>query len=444
MSEDHPQQDKSNKPGEILSPEGGLEAGRKAVPALNYAYGLIGVAGAATTIIGYFKSPQVAIAAILLTLVGMILVWLFSSLTRGSEHVDPAARVMVWTAVGLFVAGVLLLLTLATFRAPKNLADWLGMPVSVQAPTEEEQRKIRAIFAVGAAQPSETDVKLYDDRRLALVFIDGHTNEFCGKTTDSTMRQTMQCPPVGSHPVVATSLPAPSAITLQRATQPAIGPCSKTALAKAGEPAKIFGFDITSHDSDIDWNKFVEDGYYFVFIKASQGTSFVDPRFKYYWEAAGRAGLIRGAYHFFTSTDGKLQASNFLTALKSVVLGPCDIGAALDFETPIGEQQMTAAERVKHAVLWLQDVQTATGKPPILYSGSYLKDLGDPPELAAYPLWLASYSTNPRLPPNHTRYTFWQFSDGKTGPRFGRPSYSIPIDMNVFNGSSSELFALAR
>jgi lysozyme len=444
MPNDHPRKHKNGKGDGIADPEKGLKAGRKAVPALKYAYGLVGIAGAATTIIGYFKSPQVGVAAILLTLVGMILVWLVSGLTKDTKQADPAARVMVWAAVGLFVAGVILLLTLATLRLPKTLADWLGMPAIVQAPTADDQQKIAAIFAIGAAQPLEATANLHEDSRKALIFIDGHTNAYCEKSTDAIMRQKMQCPLPGSTPVIATSLPVPAAITLQRATQPPASPCSNTALAKVGEPAKIFGFDVTSHNTSIDWTKLVADGYYFVFIKASQGTSFVDARFKDNWDAAGRAGLIRGAYHFFTTADAKLQASNFLTVLKGVVLGPCDVGAALDLENPnfIGPTvaNQTPAERVKQARLWLQEVRTATGKPPVLYVAErYLGELGDPSDFAENPLWIASYS--PNLPASRARYKFWQFSDGSVGPRLS-PYYSM--DMNLFNGSSSELFALAK
>jgi lysozyme len=426
----------------ISDPAKGLEAGRKAVPALRYAYALIGVAGTASTIIGYFKSPQFAVAAILLTLVGMILVWLFSNLTaKDAKHVDPAARVMVWTSVVFFVVGVCLLVTLAIFRAPANLADMLGIPANVQPPTEEDQKKIEAIFAAGAATATESNTTLYENRRVALVFIDGHTNDYCRKSNDQAMREKMQCPAQGA--VATAALPPPSAIRLQRAEPPVAGPCSDTALAKAGSRTKILGVDVSSHDNNIDWQKLVADGYFFVFIKASQGTSYADVRFKEHWDAAGRAGLIRGAFHFLTSADPKGQVSNFLTALKKVVIGPCDIGAALDLEpTVLGGDAPSPASRIEGARSWLREVMVATGKPPILYVGtSYLSELGDPADFAVYPLWIASYSPSPNLPASRTHYSFWQFSDGVYGPRLG-PSYRM--DMNLFNGSAAELFALAQ
>jgi lysozyme len=424
-----------------------LEAGQRAVPALKYAYGLIGVAGAATTIIGSFTSTQIAVVAVVLTLVGMILVWLFSQLTQDTKKADPAARVMVWASVGAFVLCVLLLVSLATWRQPTYLADILGLPQRVNPPSDAKKQLIVAIFATLSIDPTTVDPKVNDDDRAATTFIETYALKFCAATTDTNFRTQMNCGSGSSSLTAqATSAPAnlspPSTIVLNKTTVSSGNPCATTALAKASAtPTKIFGLDVSHIDGNVDWTKIVSSGYYFVFIKATQGLSFVDPNFVKNWSAAGQAGLIRGAYHFLGTANGTDEASFFLAALKQVQLGPCDVGAALDLEPNVVGNQPPPQTRVSQAVSWLGAVQAALGKPPILYGGSYLKQLGDLTSLAAYPLWIASYSSSPRLPPSRSSYAFWQFSSDNIGPNMGQ----LPkISTSLFNGTPAELFALAR
>ena len=78
-----------------------------------------------------------------------------------------------------------------------------------------------------------------------------------------------------------------------------------------------YGMDISHHQPIIRWNKLKilldEDGRTvwredkavrteaidFVFMKASEGESFKDRCFEGRWEKAKKAGITRGAYHFF-------------------------------------------------------------------------------------------------------------------------------------------------
>jgi lysozyme len=424
-----------------------LEAGSKAVPALRYAYGLIGIAGAATTILGGFKSPQLAVAAIIMTLIGMVLVRLFSRLTDDTKKADPAARVMVWASVSVFVLCVALLATLGVWRKPTYLADILGLPALVHPPSDFENQIIIAIFSTLQIDPSTVDPKIHDDDRAAVNFIETYARQFCAATSDSQLRVEVHCG-TGSvslavqAPPLPAELPAPSTIVLNRAPLPIGDACAGTALAKLGTPPpKIFGLDVTHLSGSIDWAKVVASGYYFVFVKATQGLSFVDPSFKQNWDAAGQFGLIRGAYHFLGTAGGDQEASFFLSTLKGITLGPCDVGAALDLEQDMTSTNASTA-RIDQALSWLIAVKAALGKAPILYAGiSYLAQLGDPASFAAYPLWIASYSPTPRLPPSRSSYAFWQFTDGHFGPQMGPLT---GVDTEIFNGTPAELFALAR
>ena len=55
----------------------------------------------------------------------------------------------------------------------------------------------------------------------------------------------------------------------------------------------------------------------FVFIKATRDANYVDPQFERNWKNSKKAGLIRGAYHYFNPLlSGKLQAKHFINTVK--------------------------------------------------------------------------------------------------------------------------------
>lgn len=78
----------------------------------------------------------------------------------------------------------------------------------------------------------------------------------------------------------------------------------------------VWGVDVSAYQGDIDWPVLAAQGPDFAFIKATEGSGYTDPRFAANWQAAGEAGLMWGAYHFFSfESPGTTQAENFLAAL---------------------------------------------------------------------------------------------------------------------------------
>src|ERR671910_485801 len=66
------------------------------------------------------------------------------------------------------------------------------------------------------------------------------------------------------------------------------------------EAGERYGVDVSSHQSEIDWENVAGDGIEFAYIKATEGGDYVDERFQQNWDDSAAAGLDRGAYHFFT------------------------------------------------------------------------------------------------------------------------------------------------
>ena len=86
-----------------------------------------------------------------------------------------------------------------------------------------------------------------------------------------------------------------------------------------------YGIDISLWQGKFDWQKAVNQGVKFAFLKASQGL-FIDPRFK---ENMASCPLThRGAYHFLDPLrDGTKQAQFFLDTVgdSSTMIGVLDV-----------------------------------------------------------------------------------------------------------------------
>src|SRR5690606_5867024 len=61
----------------------------------------------------------------------------------------------------------------------------------------------------------------------------------------------------------------------------------------------VHGIDISKWQGDIDWHAVRASGVAFAFIKATEGADHADERFAENWAAARRAGVPRGAYHYY-------------------------------------------------------------------------------------------------------------------------------------------------
>src|SRR5204863_8325347 len=74
------------------------------------------------------------------------------------------------------------------------------------------------------------------------------------------------------------------------------------------------GHDVSGHQGPVDWPGAAGSGAKFVYVKATEGTGFVNPQFAQQYNGSYNVGLIRGAYHFARPdiSDGAAQARYFL------------------------------------------------------------------------------------------------------------------------------------
>jgi len=199
------------------------------------------------------------------------------------------------------------------------------------------------------------------------------------------------------------------------------------------------GVDVSHYDGTIDWPTVAHGGISFAFVKATEGVTFTDPMFSTNWPAMQQAGVVRGAYHFFHSTDDPVaQAKLFLQTMGP--LQPGDLPPTLDLEVT---DNQPADVITSTAEQWLDYVGAAVGLKPILYTGpSFVNGtLGNPAGLQDHAqLWIANWQVScPDVPAPFTSFAFWQNDDA--GTVAGVPGMNN-VDTDIFNGSTSDLAAL--
>jgi lysozyme len=134
------------------------------------------------------------------------------------------------------------------------------------------------------------------------------------------------------------------------------------------EAGERYGVDVSSHQSEIDWENVAGDGIEFAYIKATEGGDYVDERFQQNWDDSAAAGLDRGAYHFFTlCRPGDEQAENFLRTL------PADSDAlppAVDLELRGNCSRRPDRAWIERELgAFLTQVEDGTGQTVVLYIG---------------------------------------------------------------------------
>lgn len=81
------------------------------------------------------------------------------------------------------------------------------------------------------------------------------------------------------------------------------------------------GIDVSRYQGNIDWAKVKASGITFVFIKATEGRTYVDPNFEKNVTGALAAGMMVGTYHFFRGTTAeiaKAEAAHYANTLNKV------------------------------------------------------------------------------------------------------------------------------
>ncbi|SDX21272.1 Lyzozyme M1 (1,4-beta-N-acetylmuramidase), GH25 family [Amycolatopsis xylanica] len=204
---------------------------------------------------------------------------------------------------------------------------------------------------------------------------------------------------------------------------------------------QVLGHDVSGHQGDVDWPAAVGGGARFVYIKATEGTGFRNPRFAQQYNGSYQNGMIRGSYHFARPdvSSGAEQANYFIANGGGWSGDGKTLPGALDAEyNPYGETCYNKSG--PDMVAWIKDFsetyRNRTGRYPTIYTSTnwWKRCTGNSAEFRFNPLWIARYNTFiGELPASWTVHTIWQFQ--AAGP--------LPGDQNWFNGTFDRVQALS-
>ena len=176
-----------------------------------------------------------------------------------------------------------------------------------------------------------------------------------------------------------------------------------TRLIAKGYPVQ--GIDVSHYQGQIDWQQMREQGIGFAYIKATEGSSYVDECYKQNMTDAENAGIAAGAYHFFSfESPGETQAEHFI----QTVGGDGTLIPVVDVEYYGNKRQNppdAGAVRLELTHL-LQILEAQYGCKPMIYSTQPFYQRFLEGYFADYPLWIRGVY----LPPVQ-KWAVWQYSD---------------------------------
>ena len=169
------------------------------------------------------------------------------------------------------------------------------------------------------------------------------------------------------------------------------------------------GIDVSGWQGNIDYSEVASSGIEIVYMKASEGTSFVDPYFDQNYTNAKANGLKVGFYHYLTarSNSEAVAEANFFVSTISGMSPDCRL--AMDFES-FGN--LSAEEINEIGLTFMQTVESLSGKEMVIYSDTSNASNIFGGGLTNYPLWVAQYEVEEPTPNgNWDSWVGWQYTD---------------------------------
>lgn len=161
------------------------------------------------------------------------------------------------------------------------------------------------------------------------------------------------------------------------------------------------GIDISSHQSDLNIAQVPCD---FIIIKATQGTTYVNPALRKHWKQACDCGKQIGLYHYASKGGAEAEAAFFVKTVRSI----SGIGRAiliLDWE----KDSNANFPDPEYARKFLAAVYAATGVKPFIYmSKSVCREYDWRAVAPTFPLWAAQYRNY-----NPTGYQITPWTDAR-------------------------------
>ncbi|EME44573.1 glycoside hydrolase family 25 protein [Dothistroma septosporum NZE10] len=211
---------------------------------------------------------------------------------------------------------------------------------------------------------------------------------------------------------------------------PVVLALSASAAPLTERVSSVQGFDISHHQTSVDFASAYSSGLRFVIIQASEGTTSKDPSFSSHYNGTTSADFIRDGYHFARGTGDGSQESNYFLSNGD---GWSNDGRTLPGMLDLEGDCISGSWKMTFSNTYYQ----ATGRYPLLYSSpSWWQSCTGSFDafVDTDPLVMACYSAKPCTPQGSwPYYAIWQYKDSNA---YGGES-------DVFNGDLTQLEQLA-
>ena len=168
----------------------------------------------------------------------------------------------------------------------------------------------------------------------------------------------------------------------------------------------IHGIDLSHYQGEVFWEAVGDNSKMaYVYLKATEGGTRIDPTYKKNIELAHRYGLKVGSYHFFRpKVDLVQQMENFKSQCRP---GDQDLLPMIDIETTSG---LGTEEFCDSLMKFLILVEKEYRQKPLLYTGTNFYNKHLKGKIDGYKLMRAQYSSRePKLADNRD-FDMWQYT----------------------------------
>ena len=189
---------------------------------------------------------------------------------------------------------------------------------------------------------------------------------------------------------------------------------------------EIYGIDVSHHQGKIEWEKvkkWKNKKLDFVYIKATEGATYIDKTYKTNIKEAKENDFLVGSYHYFRTTSSiENQFQNFI---KTIDKSKQDLIPLIDVEE---KTNWTNKEFHKNFKAFLNMVENYFGQKPMIYTVNSFYNLNLSGKYKEYHFLIGRYGENAPNMRDKTSWTIWQFSE--TGKVEGIPQN---VDIDVLN-----------
>lgn len=168
----------------------------------------------------------------------------------------------------------------------------------------------------------------------------------------------------------------------------------------------IHGIDLSHYQGEVFWEAVGDNSKMaYVYLKATEGGTRIDPTYKKNIELAHRYGLKVGSYHFFRPKVNLVQQmENFKSQCRP---GDQDLLPMIDIETTSG---LGTEEFCDSLMKFLTLVEKEYRQRPLLYTGTNFYNKHLKGKIDGYKLMIAQYSSRePQLADNRD-FDMWQYT----------------------------------